>query len=378
MTTKTKTRLRRGSSWVPLAGLLMLAGCGPHGAGDAAKTDEAWNPRNDPSRLQGEFDTTFAALPLAGATETHPWPDTYWPSSRGGLAYRWHEAEHSADSWHYELKPLDALRQATEAELAALSPAEKFDILRGKYDYPLVQDERRRTAPTNPSWFGLCHGWAQAALHFAEPHPITLENPDGIRVPFGTADVKALLTFAQQKTPYAAPTHMLGGRCRIDFEANPDGALADECRDTNAGSFHIILANRLGLQNAPLVADINRDQQVWNQPVYGFESRQTAASDQVYAGAAPGTVRIVSMETTMRYVAEIGPRWDPAPWTERAPFLASKTYQYDLELDAQGKIVGGEWRTEARPDFLWVQSPPTLTDDFAELTRLYQASTARE
>ena len=27
---------------------------------------------------------------------------------------------------------------------------------------------------------------------------------------------------------------------------------------------------------------------------------------------------------------------------------------YDLELDAKGNIVGGEWYTNAHPDFLWV------------------------
>ncbi len=29
-------------------------------------------------------------------------------------------------------------------------------------------------------------------------------------------------------------------------------------------------------------------------------------------------------------------------------------YKYDLELDTQNRIVGGEWHMEAHPDFIWI------------------------
>ncbi len=36
--------------------------------------------------------------------------------------------------------------------------------------------------------------------------------------------------------------------------------------------------------------------------------------------------------------------------------LETVKYTYDLELDEEGKILGGEWYTNAHPDFLW--TPP--------------------
>ena len=36
--------------------------------------------------------------------------------------------------------------------------------------------------------------------------------------------------------------------------------------------------------------------------------------------------------------------------------LTDVDYYYDLELDAAGRIIGGEWYTPEHPDFLW--TPP--------------------
>jgi hypothetical protein len=34
--------------------------------------------------------------------------------------------------------------------------------------------------------------------------------------------------------------------------------------------------------------------------------------------------------------------------------LKTVKYRYDLELDQQNRIVGGEWYSKERPDFIWV------------------------
>jgi hypothetical protein len=31
-----------------------------------------------------------------------------------------------------------------------------------------------------------------------------------------------------------------------------------------------------------------------------------------------------------------------------------RPYEYYLEIDAAGKIIGGSWISETRPDFLWM------------------------
>ncbi len=43
-------------------------------------------------------------------------------------------------------------------DLKILSPAEKYDIYVGRYDYPTVQSEWKRTNPEDAHWEGLCHG----------------------------------------------------------------------------------------------------------------------------------------------------------------------------------------------------------------------------
>lgn len=33
--------------------------------------------------------------------------------------------------------------------------------------------------------------------------------------------------------------------------------------------------------------------------------------------------------------------------------LETQIYNYDLELNQDGKIIGGEWHTDNHPDFIW-------------------------
>jgi hypothetical protein len=62
------------------------------------------------------------------------------------------------DNWKYHLNTKEELKQLSQQQLMELSPAEKLDILAGRYDYPTVKSERRRTSPYDEFWEGLCHG----------------------------------------------------------------------------------------------------------------------------------------------------------------------------------------------------------------------------
>ena len=79
--------------------------------------------------------------------------------------------------------------------IALLSPAEKYDILVGIYDFPLNNRAKAEGSVHEPSWSGYCHGWAPAAHRFEEPEPVTLVNDDGVEVRFGSSDIKALMTY---------------------------------------------------------------------------------------------------------------------------------------------------------------------------------------
>lgn len=353
----------------PLALALALGACG--GQKNATTLDlsggkEAWNDANDPLNLRDRYEVTLAALPAAAELARKPWTDTYWPSYKGGLANRW--ADPAAESaFSYALNQRDAVARMSVDALKKLSPAEKYDIFVGRYDYPLTSYERRRTHADDPSWFGLCHGWAPAAINYEEPNPVVVEGAGGVKVPFGSSDVKALLLFAQQDGP---DTRFAGDRCNVNSNNG-----SNACKDINAGSFHIILANQIGLLQEGFVAEISKASQVWNQPVFGYRSEARSESATVYAGAAPGTVKIVEMRTTMRYIGEMGPRWEPLPFTDYPYQEGTRTYDYALELDAQGRIIGGEWRSGDHPDFVWTQKAPAWSGYFKALQKIYAAAT---
>jgi hypothetical protein len=350
---------------------LVVAACG---APQTSAVKEAWNQINDPLRLSGDYERTLADLPTTGTLDVEPWSDTYWPSHKGGIAARWN-SETSVDNFAYQTPSKNKVKNMSLAKRAQLSPAEKFDIFVGNYNYPTIARERARTSPDDQTWEGICHGWAPAAINFAEPKSVVVKGKFNIQVPFGAADVKALLSYLQGQVSYA-PSRMLGARCNIDLSEQPDLSDRSECRDTNAGAFHVALANQIGVMKEGFVADVTRDLQVWNQPIHGFDS-EILSEQAPSAGAAEGTVKEVIVRTKMHYIVEIDAVWDAVVGTEDN-WAQTAVYDYRLELNEAGQIIGGEWLSEARPDFLWTQETPNFTGYFKKLKQVYDAALASE
>ena len=369
-----------GSHWLRrvgavLLGSLLLSACGQQvPTGTSASLQEEWDRINDPLRLGQGWMRNFSQLPVTGQLARKPWSDSYWPSRAGGIADRWRD--YTADAFAYDFYSVDQLRGLSPHALSLLSPAEKFDILRGQYDYPLAQSERQRTSPDAEGWEGLCHGWASAALSYPEPQATLVTSADGIAIPFGAADIKALLTYWDGEMSWGT-SRGLGGRCNIDLDAHPDDASRPECRDTNAGAFHVILANKIGLRQEGFVADVTRSLQVWNQPIFGFDTK-VLGERAPSPGAAPDAVREVEVETRMSYTVETRARWRADREENPGPSVREATYRYVVELNAQGDIVGGEWMTEERPDFLWTRERADFSGDWEKLGELLQLSTVGE
>jgi hypothetical protein len=200
-----------------------------------------------------------------------------------------------------------------------------------------------------------------------------LRSANGIDIPFGSSDIKAMLSLLQGQ--YArTEVRSLGGRCNADFRVTPGAASTDECRDVNAGAFHLVLTNRIGLQKKGFVADVTRDQQVWNHPVYSYKS-SVMSYQRPSPGASTKTVKEALVRTTMTYTVEITQSWNII-FPNSGHYVASKVYDYRLELDSQGQIVGGEWLSSERPDFIWTQKAAPMTDGWASLKTIYDASIA--
>ncbi len=325
---------------------------------------------------------SYSFLPLNGrlADDRLGWSESYWPSNKGMIAYRWNHPD--PKPFKYKYLSRSEVMSMREEELGQLSPAELYDIAQGDYNFSLTKRVFSLVSPRDTWWEGICHGWAQAAINYPEPDRVTVSNPDGIRVPFGASDVKALLAFHEAynfrggnnwaflgvrcKTPGKVPGE---GDDRDSYTGFPEPALrnSDECRDVNAGAFHVVISNMIGIHGAGFVADIDRFNDVWNQPVTGYNTTFVQNEEVLPQHAAQGIARRVRVKTKMQYgeelkfyTPELGATGihnfvskEPVTGTIHQEFRY-KDYEYIIELNSNGNVIGGEWISETRPDFMWL------------------------
>jgi hypothetical protein len=312
--------------------------------------DRAWQGISDPLRMSAAFNREFSSLPLSGKAGDPQkyWSSDYWARNKGGINYRWNSASPSGFNTKSPTKA-EAL-QMTVAQIAALAPSEKWDLFNGRYDYPLKKRISSYASPSRPSWEGICDGWAGAALNHDEPRPMTIANPDGIQIPFGSSDIKGLLSWYYARE-WVGGYAMMGRRCNGGIDIGTDRCT----HDMNAGAFHIVLANRLGKDGISFIADIDRQSEVWNHLAFDFSSRILSGDLRPRSTSASGTVKVVRVRTTVDYVWLLRRNaWGPVLGTS-AQRTNSRIYEYYLDINSLGRIIGGDWITSQRPDFLWLE-----------------------
>ena len=348
------------------------------------------------NQIDWNYEQKLSQLPLKGDIGFVPWRDDYWATATGEIARRW-------DGTIAAKPSAVQVRAMSEQELRNLSPAEKYDIARNDFSYSLtskVLDKLARTSEkydgsyrNAPGWEGLCHGWAPAALNFkVEPQPIEYTGQFDRKLPFGSSDTKALLTWFQGEWGTSAATydkhdvrHSIGKTCALPL-TDPNYPSHPDCNDVGPDVFHVVLANRIGKQKKGIVSDTEFNEQVWNFPIYRYQSKKLA-TNQAPAGKYLGeAIKVVTIKTTIAVAIEIHPSWE-ATGTDNENF-ATKTisYQYDLALDARGHIVDGSWgENSPKPDTLWLYEKFNFTalngsqDEIlsTELGKIYNAATAQ-
>jgi hypothetical protein len=317
--------------------------------------------------------------------KTNPWSDDYWPIARGVLGHRYADPEKSTSlDWKEAfdwMKSNPATNYVEQNRIEMLSPSEKYDLLVGDQKGTLTKamwnegkgyyDESGKVEP----WMGICHGWAPAAFMLPRPaKAIELLAADGVtKIPFYPSDIKALGSLLWAKNE--VETRFVGGRCNTkDPARDANGRVQDQdCFDNNPGTWHLAVVNQLAKARRSFVLDATFDYEVWNQPVVSYSFRyfnpQTSAIASNHSEAAISLAqyardpfkkyratearKVVGVEMKVEYSVETRPEARTTD-SEDLDMTTTATYRYDLELDAAGKIVGGEWYAGAHPDFLWV------------------------
>lgn len=315
---------------------------------------EAWNSPNDPSRVLSRYESRLSSLPAIGQVSQALWSDTYWPHREGGAAWRWQyrPSETKANNPHVysTLSPYELARM-TDAQISQLSPAEKFDIAQGRFDYPTVQKERARTRTSDEKWFGLCHAVAMVTTLFREPQTRTLDasiNGQSRAVTFYSSDIKALVALSANRATNQSTG--LGERCNSLNESS------QECWDTNPGSFFIAITNMVGLYQKPIILDVDRGVEVWNAVVKSYSARITE-SRSISRNAAYGTAREVRVDMSVEHTVGAKPNRNQVGGSYK-----TVTYSFTLELDHYDQVIGGEWISTNRPDMLWMAAGQIYLD----------------
>jgi hypothetical protein len=316
------------------------------------------------------YEKRFKNLPYTGSVEPTLalWSGDHWPFNKGAINKRWNLKEGQDPLM---LAPTaEDIQDWSEDQLSSLSPSEKYDLLKGRFDYPLRKEVGLKINQFALDWEGVGNGWAIATVLHEEPKPKILQNTNGLSIPFGSSDIKALLSYNYafgNKQPF---TLHLGFRC-FSKEGTPE--TQKNCMDDlSPGDFHLTITNEIGVLKNKLIVDIDPFEEVWNYPIESYESEvQESVPDE--EKLPEGVSEKLRLKTKITYIDNsLLNSWDPIKETS-LQIRSNRIYVYDLYLDKKGIIAGGKWISKDRPDFMWkVQNEVTFDGYFDELVKLIE------
>ncbi|HAR41465.1 MAG TPA: hypothetical protein DCS07_02345, partial [Bdellovibrionales bacterium] len=337
--------------------LLLLLAFGISACGDVSDDElsepvvseaDSWPyPNVKGGDVQGE--KNFAYLVnnhLVGKASPTPWAGFWWPYGGNGIA--------------------------AGKYTGGLSPAGKYDAARGGRTHAQSWEVANHgsAVPKIQPWWGHCNGWSAAAALFEEPRSNVTVN--GIE--FNVADLKALLTEAAMEVS----ADFFGDR--VDWGSDYS---SPKLYDTVPDQYFLVLTNYMGRLKQSVLIDRYTTDQVWNQPVPGYQFEYPKPSD--YLGAdpqAPNVYRILMTSTIYWARDDVTPEVLTVPFNfEANEHFESRVLKMELWLDGpvvfgpDGKVqssgnlivtrqgdffVGGAWKmgdgaySDAWPDYMWV------------------------
>ncbi|MCT4640680.1 MAG: hypothetical protein N4A33_00180 [Bacteriovoracaceae bacterium] len=305
-----------------------------------------------------------------------------------------------------------ALRKAQEEknfELFELFLEEGKELAIRSQSHFILNNPGKRIA----TWEGICNGWSTAAGIMPRPlHSFEVKLPNGKNLKFYPADIKALMSqlwFNSLIQDGRDPSTNYGGvlsqglRCNEKapkkdewgrfYDSEPDkyankGIIEPRCVGVHPAIWHFSLINIIGKQKRSFVVERKVKAAVDNHPMsdykfeyfhpntgeYGSLSKSVARinkEDQFKEFRNKKATHIVGVKMTMAYMNWIRPsRLDKESAAEDYKNRKEINMFYDLEMDAKGNILGGQWRTtEVGKNFLGIGADRTQPDFFWTITK---------
>jgi len=294
--------------------LAMAVATSAVGQANPINTEEVEYQSENFSRWWGtEFEWRFHELPDEGGVSEDriPYSGHDYPDRAGGTtdAMRkydaaFHNGRTLATSW--ERSDVGADRQTGRSWVRG----------RGLFRNLFAPVSR---GPDVPGWYGHCNGWTAAAIRHAEPQYNVVRNG----VQFTPADIKGLL----------AEIYMY---CDAEFLGGVDRAI-------NPGLFHAVISNWMGRGKHPVGMETTLGPEKWNYPAYAFSTSSAQRSDNR-----------VEVKLNLAYSMSTRQEFSRTNHIKRV-----KYFHYELELDEDGRIVGGVYfRDSDRIDMLWTPLKP--------------------
>lgn len=369
--------------------------------------------KDDPSVfLDYKYESNINKLPKQGEVDKKPWSSTYWPTKNGQISVRFNTNSKNSmgkynsafdnftEMYNYnksltfysqpdEYQRLIRTNLNVEKYIAEnYSPSEKYDYLLGDLNFTLTNHLKQesfnfaKTYGDIPNWFGICHGWSVASYFYDKPtHQISLLAQDKkTKVVFVPEDIKALASLYWANVGYT--TNFIGTRCNALEQTmeNSDFSTglytSDQCFSINPGSLLLTLTNHVGIKKKNLVLDPMADPEIWNQPLNAYsvsyfnilnsnffpeinkvkvDKNQIKNSDDtflkfLYKKISEKTKALVGVMFNITYTQEIFPYHYSYAIEDSNK---TETYIGVIELDDKDNILGGEWKYNAHPNFLW-------------------------
>jgi hypothetical protein len=348
---------------------------------------ETWNPANNPMLVDATFKLNVKDIPVTGRAALDPIPADYWATYKDNINVRWDgESSMSAAEKYGKAFGVSGVEDAVSSNYGIDSGAGWRKSCTDSSQCADLKDGSTcamRRGQTKgyciPTWWGICHGWAPYAI--SEPaakKPVTHNG-----VTFYPGDLEGLMSLVYGEN---LRTKFISQRCNKDNPTPPASGRLDEteCRDMNPGSMMVVLGNMIGIRKKGIVEDRTYDDEVWNQPVFGYKVTNTTTDGKLKEITKSEAIKLVGLtgksykyntKAKKFYHVMIGVDWirEGGPQhtshvTELSLYTRTDNYEFVLEADSKGNIVGGEWVNGSQtnhPDFMWWPTEKPATSSVA-------------